>query len=458
MMRSSAKLFAFIAAGVCAVVLGACGVATAGQSVQKPISQMPASARQLVEIKVTGSKRFAEADIAASTGLQLGTPVGEDDFKQAARRLADTGAFTDIGYKYSYTATGTKLEFQVTDADKFVPARFLDFVWFPDAALRKTIKQHVPLFDGQLPLSGNLADQVSDVLQAMLVEGAIPGHVDYERAGKNDGPVESIDYKVSDVLIRIRNFAFTGAAEPELPELQAAGENMANREYSRSRLQLFVQRQLLPIYYERGYLKAAFGPPQIKAVNLPAGEALQEGPRNQTVVDVAYAVTPGQQYKVKAVTWSGNHEFPSDRLQKMVNAKLGAPANTVRLGDDLKEVQILYGSRGFITATLKPEPQFDDAAATVVIHIDVKEGFAYHMGDLQFRGLDNSLTAKLQDAWKLRRGDLFDATYLAEYLPEARKLLPTTLDWDVASHVTPNIGDKTVDVDLIYTAKAPLSR
>lgn len=419
---------------------------------------MPASARQLVEIKVTGSKRFAEAEIAASTGLQLGTPVGEDDFKQAARRLADTGAFTDISYKYSYSATGTKLEFQVTDADKFVPARFLDFVWFPEADLRKKIKQHVPLFDGQLPLSGNLADQVSDVLQAMLVEGAIPGHVNYERAGKNDGPVESIDYKVSDVLIRIRNFAFTGAEPPELPELQAAGENLANREYSRSRLQQFVQRQLLPVYYERGYLKAAFGPPQIKAVNLPSGEALQEGPRNQTVVDIDYAVTPGQQYKLKSLSWSGNHEFASARLQKMVNAKLGEPANTIRLGDDLKEVKILYGSRGFITATLKPEPQFDDAAATVAITIEVKEGFAYHMGDLEFRGLDNGLTAKLQSAWKLRRGDVFDSTYLEEYLPEARKLLPTTLDWDVASHVTPNIGDKTVDVDLIYTAKAPISR
>ena len=243
-----------------------------------------------------------------------------------------------------------------------------------------------------------------------------------------------------------------------MPELQAAGENLANREYSRSRLQQFVQRQLLPVYYERGYLKAAFGPPQIKAVNLPSGEALQEGPRNQTVVDIDYAVTPGQQYKLKSLSWSGNHEFASARLQKMVNAKLGEPANTIRLGDDLKEVKILYGSRGFITATLKPEPQFDDAAATVAITIEVKEGFAYHMGDLEFRGLDNGLTAKLQSAWKLRRGDVFDSTYLEEYLPEARKLLPTTLDWDVASHVTPNIGDKTVDVDLIYTAKAPISR
>jgi hypothetical protein len=42
---------------------------------QKPLAQMPASARQLIAIKVVGSKRFPEAAIAAATGLQMGTAV-----------------------------------------------------------------------------------------------------------------------------------------------------------------------------------------------------------------------------------------------------------------------------------------------------------------------------------------------------------------------------------------------
>ena len=48
-----------------------------------------------------------------------------------------------------------------------------------------------------------------------------------------------------------------------------------------------------------------------------------------------------------------------------------------------------------------------------------------------------------------------DASYLDEYLPVAHKLLPPSLDWEVASHVTANVHDKTVDVDLIYSVKAP---
>jgi outer membrane protein assembly factor BamA len=435
-----------------------------GQSAsQKPLAQMPASARQLIAIKVTGSKRFPEAAVAAATGLQMGAPVNDDDFKKAARRLGDMGVFTDIGYKFSYSSAGTKLELQVTDAAKFVPARFEDFVWFSDAELRKRIQEHSPLYDGELPVFGRMADEVSDVLQAMLVENAIPGHVEYQRAGKADGPIESINYHVTDVLIRVRKIEFTGAAAADLPALEAAGERLPDHEYSRTRLNLLVQHQLLPVYYARGYLKAEFGAPEPKVVKLPvaasatesANNANEDGPRNQTVVDVIFAVTPGPQYKLKNLIWSGNREFPTDTLQKMVRAEPGQPANTVRLSDNLKDIQKMYGSRGYVTTTIKPDLEFDDDAGTVDIHLDVKEGFVYHMGDLEFRGLDNSLMAKLRNAWKIRQGEVFDATYLSEYLPAAQKLLPPALDWDVASHVTANGRDKTVDVDLIYTVKAP---
>ncbi len=410
-----------------------------GSTSQKPLAQMPPSARQLIAIKVTGSKRFSEEAVAAASGLQMGAPVDEDDFKKAARRLGDMGVFTDIGYTYSYSSAGTKLELHVSDAGKFVPARFEDLVWFSDAELLKRIKEHAPLFDGELPPFGRLADEVSDVLQAMLVENSIPGHVEYLRTGK---PIE------------VRKIEFAGAAEADVPALEAAGEKLPDREYSRSRLNQLVQHQLLPVYYARGYLKAEFGEPQPKVVKQPAAEN-EDGPRNQTVVDVTFAVKPGQQYKLKSVVWSGNHEVPTDTLQKMVRAEGGQPANTVRLGDNLKDIQKLYGSRGYVTTTIKPDAEFDDAASTVVIHLDVNEGAVYHMGELEFRGLDNSLTAKLRNAWKIRVGEVYDSTYLSEYLPAAQKLLPSNLDWEVASHVTANVHDKTVDVDLIYSVKAP---
>jgi hypothetical protein len=266
--------------------------------------------------------------------------------------------------------------------------------------------------------------------------------------------VESINYSVSDVSIRIRKLEFTGAGTNELPLLEAAGQRIAGREYSRRNLGEFVDRQLFPIYHAKGFLKASFGPPQPHVAESSGNDAGGEA-RNQTFVDVTLAVSPGQQYALSRLEWSGNREIPTETLQSLIRAEPGQPVNLVRITDGLQEVKTLYGARGYINCSVKIDEQFDDAARTVAIRLEVTEDSVYRMGELDFRGLDNSLTAKLRSAWKLRQGDVYDGTYLKEYLPEANRLLPASLDWGVTPHVTANVRDKTVDVDLQYTAKAP---
>jgi outer membrane protein assembly factor BamA len=412
---------------------------------------------KLIEVKVTGSKRFTSEEVAAASGLPVGTVAHEEDFKKAARQLGETGAFGNIAYTFAYSSAGTKLEFQVTDANKFVFARFTDFVWFTDEELLQKIHERIPLFKGELPANGRLPDQVSDVLQALLVENGIPGHVEYLRntdlhnTDKGDHLV-SITYNVAGVSIRIHHAEFPGAPADELPLLHAAAEKVTDLEYSRDFMANFIEHTLLPIFREHGYLKArcAAEPTVVKTAALDPSDNRPK----PTFVDVTFAVTPGLQYKLARWDWSGNKAIPSEQLDALLHAKAGQTANTVQLDGDLRAVQELYGARGNILATIKVDAEFDDAA-TVIYHLRVNEGAVFHMGELEFRGLDNNYSARLRAAWKLRPGDVYDATYLKQFLPEARKLLPAALDWDVATHVTALLGSKTVDVDLQYTAKAP---
>ena len=113
------------------------------------------------------------------------------------------------------------------------------------------------------------------------------------------------------------------------------------------------------------------------------------------------------------------------------------------------------GPAAMLPAVIKPEPDFDDAEGTVTIRLDVKEGSVFHMGELEFRGLDNSLTAKLREPGRSAPAKFTMRPISANICPTAQKLLPAALDWEVASHVTANVRDKTVDVDLIYSVKAP---
>ncbi len=412
------------------------------------------SSYKLVSVKAIGSKRFTQQEIATASGLPVGTVAHEEDFQKAARQLGESGAFSNIDYTYSYSGEGTELQFKVTDADKFVPVHFTDFVWFSENDLIRKLHQRIPLFDGELPISGKLPAQVSDVLQALLDENGVPGQVQYAGMQDKNGKVESIDYNVVGVSIRIHHAEFPGAGAAELPLLQTAAEKLIGREYSRPYMNNFTQGSILPIYRERGYLRASCAPAEPKVVKVAPSEWNGNG-QPPTFVDVTFPVTPGIRYKVAGWDWSGNKVIATSELQPLIQAKVGQIANMEQLHDDLRIVQRLYGSRGYILAGVKANAEFDDNAETVSYHLVVDEGSLFRMGDLEFRGLDNNLTAKLRAAWKLRPGDVYDVTYLQEYLAVARKLLPASLDWDVASHVTAMARDKTVDVDLQYTAKAP---
>jgi len=415
---------------------------------------IPAADSKLIEVEVTGSKRFTQAEVAAASGLPLGTIVDEEAFRKAARQLGESGAFNDIAYTFSFSSAGTRLTFEVKDADKFIPAHFLDFVWFSDQELIQKLHERVPLFNGELPVSGRLPDQVSDILQALLVEGGIPGHVEYQRSPGPNGQPASFEYAVADVIIRIHQIEFTGAGPDELPLLQAAAEKLSGRDYYRALLTSFDEHAVLPVYHERGYLKASCSPQQPRPVKNAAPDTVDDK-QAITLLDITIVITPGAQYKVTGWNWSGNTNIPTENLQSLVHAKTGEPANTVQLAADLRTVQQLYGSRGYVTAAVKADAQFDDAAGTVAYDLVVTEGPVYHMGELEFRGIDNGLTAKLRAAWKIRPGDVYDAGYLNEFLPLARKLLPAAIDWEVSPHVTAMAKDKTVDVDLQYTARAP---
>jgi outer membrane protein assembly factor BamA len=440
------------------ITLCAPGDLQAAPTLRAGLPQASGAERKLIAITATGSKRFASADVAASSGLQIGFIAVDDDFKKAARRLAETGAFTDVAYTFSYSSEGTKLELQVTDAAKFLPAHFEDFVWFSDQEIQKRLHERLPLFHGDLPVSGSLPDLVSDVLQAMLVENNIPGLVQYLRPSTRGGPTSLFIYSVSGVLIRVHNLEFSGAGAEELPLLEAAAKKLPDHEYTRTGLANFAQHELLQVYRSHGYLRAAFGAPSPKVVKLAAGDpSLENHPDvpNEAFVDVTFPVTPGPRYKISTMEWTGNHEFPTDKLQALVHARPGQVANTVQLADDLTEVRKLYGSHGYIVATCKTELTFDDPASTVALHMEVNEESVYHMGELQFRGLDNSLVAKLRAIWKLRPGDVYDLGYIDEFWPEANKLLPANFDWEHAVHLTANVRDKSVDVDIQYTVSAP---
>ena len=428
-------------------------VATA--AAQKKAVSGRASANEptkLVALKVTGTERYTDKEILAASGLQLGQPAAEGDFKEAVRRLGNSGLFSEVVYSYTSSGTGTKLELQIADTDKskLVPAHFENFVWFTDAELRAALQPRVPLFKQLLPVAGNLSDRVSEALQAILSEKNYPGRVDFLRAGdESGGALKAIDFHVEEVSIRIRNAEFPGASPEQTALLAKAAARLTGAEYGRSSLKAVAKFDLLPVYLHRGYLKAEFGPSDARVVPQPASAA-DSIPSTEIEVDAIIPVTPGKIYSTSAVDWKGNSAIATTELAPLLHMPPGQPADAMRFLDDVQTVDKLYRSRGYMAVQIKADAQFDDEKSTVHYDLTIVEGDRYKMEKLEILGLDTQAKAQMEAAWTLRQGQPYNADYPKKFLDDTRQLLPRGVAWNVSIHETPDAGDKTVDVEIRF--------
>jgi outer membrane protein insertion porin family len=405
------------------------------------------SAYKLKEIKVTGTKRYTPDQIIAFSGLRLGENISEENFKDIVQRLGETGMFTNVAYSFSFLPAGTKVEFQLADNDKLVPVEFDNFVWFSDQALIEKMQKYVPLFRGEMPLSGNLPDKVTDALQFVLAErGLDKARVDVSRPGDEErGTIDRVIYSISGVEIHIRNMEFPGAGTAELPLLTRTAQRAQGSDYERSKLRMFARLDLTPIYLQEGKLRAKFGEPQAKIVH--------ETP-DEVEVDAVLPVEEGYEYKLAQIEWSGNTVFPTTHLSKGIHQQPGQTVNAVQLNDDLDTIKPLYQSRGYMKAVVTPHLHLNDAEGTASYKLEVKEGDQYRMGDVEIEGLDEKTSAHIREAWTLHQGEPYDAGYKKRFLKDTGGLVPPSIMWGVTIHEDLNERDKTVDVTVRFKPRA----
>jgi|HubBroStandDraft_1064217.scaffolds.fasta_scaffold01242_7 outer membrane protein assembly factor BamA len=437
--------------------------ARAAQKPSNASSSKSASAEpaKLIALKVTGTTRYTDKEILAASGLEIGQPAADGDFKEATQRLGDSGMFGEVAYSYSSSysskgGAGVKLDLRLADTDKskLVPAHFENFVWFTDDELLAALQRRVPLFKQLLPLTGNLPDRVSEALQAILTEKHFPGRIDFLREGDpSGGALHGINYHVEEVTIRIRGVEFPGASPEQTALLTTAAHRIIGEQYGRSSLAAAAKFDLLPVYLQRGYLKAEFGSsdarvvPQEVSQPAPAADAQAS---TEVQVDAIVPVTPGKVYTTSSVDWKGKSALTAAEVAPLIHLPPGQPVDAVRLLRDIENVGKLYRSRGYMMAQIKLDAQFDDEKSTVHYDLKIVEGDLYKMGELEILGLDTQAKARMLAAWTLREGQPYSADYLKKFLADTGQLLPRGVQWAVTTHETPDTKDKTVEVEIHF--------
>ena len=215
----------------------------------------------LARVLVTGSQRYREDDLVRATGLIVNTQVTADDLQNAANRLGNSGAFSSVQFLFK-TAIGTKgveADFQVADAEKYLPALFENFVWFSDQELQEAVHQAVPLYHGELPTSGQHVrrgfcriEQISGLAKdcpARFLTCCRPEFGQLPTAYK---------FRVADANLKVQRRHSCGRCSHVAG---AAGKGRGAAERHRlsalSDVAIVLEKNLVPIYRQHGYLKFA---------------------------------------------------------------------------------------------------------------------------------------------------------------------------------------------------------
>ena len=408
---------------------------------------------KLERIEFKGLERVREAEALEKSGLAPGQAVDIDGVEAAANRLLESGLFSNLSYKLKGTTDKAVLTFEVIEPKLTMPVAFDNFVWFTDDELAAAVRRRFPAFDGTAPEAGTATEQIRQALEELLRERKIEGKVEYALSADPSGRKVGHLYSVRGAGLRVckLNFAGARAVPEELLVTKSAG--IFDNEYSRAHVSGFAESNLLPLYHERGYLRAAFSPPSVKA---------EAAPDCERGVAVTMYVDEGSIYVWDKAAWEGAGGLTPQELDAALGMRPREIANAARLAKGLAAVRRAYGRKGYLGVRIRPEPEFDDAARTVAYRFRVAEGPQYRMGELTITGLDEAATNNLRGRWRLLHKEVFDEGYadefvrrnVPEFLKESARAGNPLPALKVETRVTPDHEKHTVDV-LLNVRKEP---
>src|SRR2546422_4965728 len=411
--------------------------------------QAASGSANLARIEFEGIQRWPRERLLKVSGLEVGQTIDVEALDAAAQRLVDSGLVKKLSYRLHTKANQATVTFQIEEGRGGEhPVIFDNFVWFTDEELANAVRGEVPSFNGTAPDLGNTADAITRALQLLLSQHKISGKIEYMPSGDLSGNISGHVFSVRGVKMPICTLHFPGAQNVDEARLIKSSKDLLGTDYSRTFAGAFAYSNLFPIYRELGQLRATFGKPVTKAETTAT---CNEG------VELTIPVDEGAIYVWEKSEWSGNQVLTPQELDAALSMKSGEVANGFKFDKGIVAVHKAYGRKGYIAVSLRPQPDFDDAARKVTYRLEVKEGPQFHMGNLIIKGFSQSLGNYLRGKWEMKAGEVYDQGYAEDFfknefrevmrkVAEERQAQGKPVPRKVSTIATPDKNTLTVDV------------
>jgi outer membrane protein assembly factor BamA len=366
------------------------------------------------------------------TGLKPGDSVDDAAFQAAARKLQETGLFSEIDFHY--TPGPKKIGYALILSLKEHPQRMQAIFDFPgksEEQIWACIKQQYPWLSNPLPADGAAQEFIARATERCL-GGATPVIAQLE---------SDIATHKSQLVFRPRDMphvtdiSFLGTQKLSAKQVQDALSVVAmNSEFSERRFRSLLELNIRPLYEAHGLLNVQF-----RSITFTPAKG---------GVAVATGLDEGLVYKLGEVTIDGP-DLPADVAQGQSKFKRGQIAAWPEIMKSIEDLEKPLRTNGYLAVRSQVSRALDDSAATLTLKVSVAMGAQSFFNALSFDGAPQGLEPRLRRMWNLASGAPMDQPYMIEYWKSILQV-PELKPLKVSVSMKPLGGNK---VDVVVAIK-----
>lgn len=208
--------------------------------------------------------------------------------------------------------------------------------------------------------------------------------------------------------IEVRKISFLGnkhATEEELRSVMATGEGnwLGFLTSAGTYREDAFERDVLLItafYYDRGYVTAKVGKPQI------------EMSPDKRFLYLVIPIEEGEIYNIGQLDFKGELIRPREQMIRGLSVKSGDKFNRTKLGNDILAINDLYKNLGYAYVNVTPETRIDQEKRLVDIIFDLQQGKKVYFERINIRGNSKTRDKVIRREMKIAEGELFSQRLL----------------------------------------------
>ena len=390
-----------------------------------PSTATPANQTDVIrEIRVIGNRRIPKETILARMFSHVGDVYDAQTVERDFNSLWNTGYFENVQIDRETTAKGVVLTVIVRERPTIREINYPGLSSVSQSDVLERFKKAKLSLSVESQYDPTKIKRAETLLKGLLAEH---GHqfATIHTIVKTIPPASvSVNFHVKEgPTVKVGHIRFEGnkhvssrVLRASMKNLRPIGiphsiilENLFARTYDESKLEEDSER-VRQTYRDRGYFKASVDTPQTHIRNQGGISIFTLRPRKGKVIDITMPVDEGQQYRLGAITFTGNKRVSNVKaLRALFKLKDGQIFDAAMIAKGLENMRKAYGQLGYINFTAVPTPHIDEAKKLVSLNIDIDEGKPYYVSRIEFRGNTTTRDGVIRRELLLEEGQVYNS-------------------------------------------------